>query len=191
VRSFLLAHANAWVHVDVWLIPLTPWCVLILFRIILWRRFGILAGLLEGTPTAAHVWSHGIRRADVAALIEHLVALWVAAEWPHGSAPILLSGTDEDNVQKVRAALADRGANAEQCSRLKAFNATFSERGATKGFVTTDFLRAPTQPRFADCTIVRRARAALAAAGVPQNRTCKLDADNSAGAAFRRMLFPC
>lgn len=48
VDAFLALHLCEHVHVDIWIVPITPRCILILIRVILWRRFGVLAGVVLG-----------------------------------------------------------------------------------------------------------------------------------------------
>ena len=180
-------HLTMRTRIDLWIIALTPECWLILVRIIFWRRFGILAGLLPGAPAGTYRFSHGARALDARKLANHIANLRRTDRWPRESAPIILTGCSRQGLQEVIGLLPDLPLG--QRNRLAACPFTLSEHSSNSGFNLQRFLRAPSTPDLQSCLLMRRARAALSAAGVVQSGTRQLTEDSSHGRAFRCMLF--
>ena len=71
-------------YVAIWVVPIYRWCELLGYRIILWRLFGLVAGVLRGPPTNVFVRRHGIRSVNVRLIARHLDSLWITDRWPRG-----------------------------------------------------------------------------------------------------------
>ena len=105
-------------HVDVWLMPVRNRCLYHAARVIMWRRFGVRAGMLAGpnpgTPGPR-------RRGGAAALGRHVQRLVVAGHWAPGDAPIVLLGFGAvPNLRRLAAA---------QRQRLRAFRPSLTRDG--------------------------------------------------------------
>ena len=186
-RGHLEMHYTMRFHVDLWVVPLSPWCPLLMLRLVLWRRFGIVAGILVGPPVCTFPWSAGVRGCDREELALHFRELFTVqpgAARPlcsTGTTPILVTGcVDADLAEsRLEVPLADR-------ARLKAYKDSLSERMSTRGWSRHSFNLDPAGTP--ECTLVRRARGALQAAGLPQvNNLQALSAGGARGAAFRAM----
>ena len=123
--ELLRLHLAATEHVQVYLVPQGPSCLLVLARVILWRKFGVIAGLLPGPPAGTHWYSNGARVTDAARLAAHVHATQTAAppRWPLGTAPVLVTGCRQplaltlpgpelDRVRFFKDTLSEHGANA-------------------------------------------------------------------------------
>ena len=184
LHTLLDKHLSGWQQIDIWIVPLTPWCLLVLFRVVLWRKHGLIAGLLRG-PEEAHAFRDGKRVTDAAKLSAHLGALRNAAprRWPRGNAPILVTGT------KGTVDLDLTGLPRGQRNRVRTLGSTLSQQRATKGFNREGFLANPTDARWEGCLIVQRTADAIAAAGVTSKVPHELAAPGR-GEDWRHLLFP-
>ena len=186
-RALATMHLAHVVHVEVWVIALQKPCFLLLFRLIIWRRFGLLVGLMIGPPSGVHTYSHGRRVLNHGALARHLETLRQQGHWPRGRAPVLLTGCSSADLQQVLMHTASLPL--AQRRRLTAYPHTVSERGATAGLPLQRFLKAPSSPALQRSVALRRARAALAAAHVAPRGVRALSESTAQGDAFRDMLF--
>lgn len=185
------AHLEEWLLVEVWLVPTgkKP-CLLAWARLLLWRRWGVLAGLVRGAAKAL-TWSHGVRQRDPAALALHFRQLRDAGHWPRGTAPVLLTGWRPGDVAAVRERLGEVGFAQHEVDRLRGLPFSLSEHGAIGGLRLAGFVSAPSRPCWTSCDLFKRCRSARVAASSPGAGTCQLiSANSAAGGAFRRMLLP-
>ena len=183
------AHLYEEPCVDAWVMPESAeLCLLVLARLVLWRRYGVLAGLVRGAGAVS--WSNGTKVVDTGKLIAHLEQLRAAAQWPPGREPVLLSGCRKAHVQAVQHGLDGLGWPASEYKRLVPLPLPLSEHGNTRGFKTQTFLAAPST---VDCALIRRCRRACSAACITVTACVPLDAVPVARQpsldAFRRMLF--
>ena len=180
------AHLAETRYVDCWVVPeSSEWCLLTLARLVLFRRFGVLAGLVHGA--GASRWSNGVKTVDADALAQHLDALRGGGKWPGGPEPVLLSGCKMTHVAKIVRQLRDDMHWPEtQLARIVPLPLPLSEHGTTRTFRLGQFLSAPTT---VDCELIRRCRAACRAAQLNLRVTVHLTAANPSVAALRRMLF--
>jgi len=180
------AHLLETRYVDGWIVPeSSEWCLLCLARLILFRRFGFLAGLVHGA--GATRWSNGTKIVDTDALAQHLEDLRAGGKWPGGSEPVLLSGCKVSHATAVARKLQrDMGWPAAQRNRLVPLPRPLSEHGGTRGFRLAAFLVAP---RSTDCELVRRCKRVLQVAQLQNGVATSLTAAHPQLAAFRRMLF--
>lgn len=183
-----LLHLADAVLIDVWILALTPECLLILIRVVLWRRFGCLAGLVMAANV--QVWSHGVRTLDLVALADHLAGLFRQGQLPPGGAPVLVTGTTRDDIDAVVGLLAQREVPFAERARLRPVPCTLSERGATKGFKLREFLTAPSREAWRTVKLVQRAKLAHDAAGQPGGYCRRITEATEQGAAFRRLVYP-
>ena len=189
------AHIEAWISVDAWIVPSPRGdkrCLLIYARLVFWRRWGMLAGLVQGV-TGAVRWCHGRRVVTHATMVTHLCALCDEGAWPRGNAPVLLTGWPGAELAPLRVLLVQSGFSQREAARLRALPYSLSERqrGVTKGLKLKAFLGAPSRPCWQECPLVRQCRMARAALGLPGGGACtSLAADTEKGRAFRRLLFP-
>ena len=95
--DYLETHLAVRAYVDVWLVPLSPWCDLLMARLVMWRRYGAVAGLLVGPPASVFPRRHGRRFCDRAGLARYFRELCTPAAgagiFPAGSAPLVVTGT--------------------------------------------------------------------------------------------------
>jgi len=188
------AHLWDWALVDVWIVPI--WgrhgnlCLLILARLVLWRRWAALAGLVLPLFKGVH-WSNNARRIEHAKIAQHFCSLRARADWPRGTAPVLLLGCAAADTALISTALQDRGWSTEEAARLRPLDCSLSEHGATAGLRLSGFLAAPSRAEWALVDLVRRCQRARVAAGPAcgRGRCAPLGEPTPAGAAFRRMLF--
>jgi hypothetical protein len=87
-------------HVDMWVMPTTPYCQYVLFRIIVWCRFGLLVGMVPAAPAATWRRNHhtGERSLDVGAMVAHLTSLRDGGRWPGGGAPIIIADVRDQDL---------------------------------------------------------------------------------------------
>jgi len=188
-------HLAHWAQVDLWLLPRKPWCPLEAARLYLWRRYGLVAGVLLGPAHGVHSWTNGWPVVDRAALAEHCGELIVEAGWPKGNAPIVVTGTREDDLADSRVAvgmaseaLGLPGGSAAQDPRLRPFPKSLSEwRATSAGWRDAVAQNATTAPH---CLLASRVRDALGAAGitVAGRPTARLDQPGPRGNAFRALF---
>jgi hypothetical protein len=177
--GYLQLHLSLHQHVDLWLVPRTPWCDLLLARFCIWRRHGLLSALLIGPPVGVHFRDrHGVWHVNRDSLATHLVSLH-ARGWPSGHAPILVIAVPDGGLDGARQALPPA-----QRARLHAFPHSLSEWMATvagwRSAFASDPLTAPA------CLLSTRVRDALGAAGLPQaDAPRRLDEPSTRGKAFR------
>lgn len=188
VEALAGLHLADWSYVTVWILALTPECLLILIRLVLWCKFGCLAGLFLAVDVQS--WSHGVRTLNLVLLADHLHGVFVQGKWPPGNAPVLVTGIAQSDLGALVALMAQRGVPVAARLRLRALPCSLSERGATKGFRTKAFVAAPSRVEWRDKKIVQRAKLAHDAAGRPGGRCRKITEATDEGAAFRRLLFP-
>ena len=132
---------------------------------------------------------------DKAALAEHCGELIVEAGWPKGNAPIVVTGTREDDLADSRVAvgmaseaLGLPGGSAAQDPRLRPFPKSLSEwRATSAGWRDAVAQNATTAPH---CLLASRVRDALGAAGiaVAGRPTARLDQPGPRGNAFRALF---
>jgi hypothetical protein len=175
--------------VDFWIVPeSSEYCLLTVARLLLFRRWGVNAGLVRGAGAAS--WSHGTKRVDVHALAEHLDWLRQNSKWPRSSHPhasVLLSCTTPAQVKSVKRQLRLKGWLHTQLARLESLPFTLSEQGTTAGFCLERFLQAPsTEPV---CELTRRCKKAIQTAHISHGGVCALSHPHPVAGAFRRMLF--
>jgi hypothetical protein len=188
--AFLELHQALHASVDVWIVPRSRWCQLQMARLLLWRRYGLLAALLAGPPPAAYYRVGDARHVDGDVLADHFAELHQAGGWPPGSAPILVTGTVEADLADSRdtlrvmeqAMLLPVG----EAARLRPYKPSLSEWMATaagwRDAVVSDPMTAP------PCVLAVRVRDALSAAGLPQqDRLSRLDQPGARGVAFRAL----
>jgi hypothetical protein len=180
-------------RVDVWLVPCTQSCALVFARIVLWRRWGCFAGLLQGPPDGVVTRGGGRHgrtcRADLFGA--WLGQLRAEGGWPQGDAPVLLTGVPEGKLAAVRCAsqLASwepGGLHLDfPVERLRAWPGSLSRNvpGAVANWSLADFLARPLEH---SCGLVLSTGSALEAAGVPRRQPRSWT--SAAGLAFRRSL---
>lgn len=180
--AYLQLHLSLRQHVDLWLIPRTPWCDLLLARFCIWRRHGLLGALLIGPPIGVHFrdW-HGVWHVNSESLADHLVSLHQSTLWPSGHAPILVTAAHDGDLDDARQVLPPA-----QGARLHAFPHSLSEWMATTAGWRSAFASNPlTAPA---CLLSIRVRAALGAAGLPQvDAPRRLDELSTRGNVFRAL----
>ena len=175
------------VWVDVWIVPLSAECVLILARFIIWRRHGYLCGLLCGVP--ALEWSHARHVFDLEGLTARLAEWWQGGTWPPGSAPILLLQLEARFVAEVRGHAALAHLPPAQLSRLRQ-GPGLSECGANAGFDVAAFAKKPASAKWRTVAIVRHCRNAVHMAGLDDGTVTALEEPGDRGDAFRGGLYP-
>lgn len=182
--AYLALHYALRADVQIWIVPLTRWCPLLMFRFVLWRRFGILAGILPGPPTGVFTRLGGVRQCDRMALGLHFrglvanglapVGIGAAGQtWPSGTAPVVVTGTCAADLgfAKMELPPADR-------DRLVPFLETLSERRATTGWSRRTFNQSPCAAG-SSCVLVQRAVLVLQAAGLPHANNPRTVSENS------------
>ena len=181
--ALLEIHYGWRTRVDLWIVPMSPWCCLLTTRLILWRRFNVIAAVLLGPPKKTFQPSAGQRAADRAALAFHFRDLVQNSTtfqfWPAGSTPVLVTGTTDADLglAKLQLPVPDR-------TRLKAYPRSLSEWMTTEGWSKKGFNQDPTL----ECVLTLRAKDALQAAGMPSaNAHRRLGAAGPRGGAFRAL----
>lgn len=173
--------------IDFWVSPESSEpCLLTLARLIFWRRWSTLVGLVRGAGATS--WSNGKKAVSTSALVAHFAALRTNGEWPGGREAVLVSGVKPQHVTALKRALREEhGWPLAQCARLVALQLPLSERfpGAKRGFSLKGFL---SQPRAADCPLIQRCKKAMTAAWITYGTPRALDAAGVSDDAFRRML---
>jgi len=167
--DYLQLHNLLRARVHLWVVPRTAWCPLFMARFVLWRRWGVVVGLLVGPQEGAHVARAGQRLCDAEELASYFRQLCNPAAplgsiWPAGDQPILVTGTTDPDLVQARAEV-EAAEGLAQSLRLRSYRSTLSERTATEGWSRLAFNQDPLGTP--ECTLVRRAREALQAAGLP------------------------
>ena len=173
--------------IDFWVSPESSEpCLLTLARLIFWRRWSTLVGLVRGA--GATTWAHGKKSVSVPALVGHFAALRTNGEWPGGNEAVLVSGVKPQHVRALKLALREEhGWPLAQCARLVSFARPVSERfrGATRGFRLKSFM---STPQSVDCPLVERCKKAMVAAHIGHGVPRQLGAAGPSDDAFRRMI---
>jgi hypothetical protein len=172
--------------VEIWLVPLKPWCPLQLARLVFWCRWHRVAAVLHGPPESAFPRSAGQRRVDHAKLAAHLCSLRATQRWPPGSAPVLLTGCTPTDLERVKADLG--GLPVAEHARLVTCPDSLSAIKAVAAGWRDQFVRAPRQH---SALLVRRVRVAMVnafgrAAAMP-GQTAELGEASAHGGAFRKL----
>ena len=132
--SVLLApvHLQLQVHIDLWLMPCRDRCIYHIARIILWRLFGVVAGILSGG-------GHGSR----SVVARKVNALKGAGEWPQTDAPVVFVGITPSSVSSM-AARGLRALSDAEKGRLHGFRRSLTRmNGATAGLDWARFNEEP------------------------------------------------
>ncbi len=179
--AYLELHYELRQYVQLWIMPLTKWCPLLMLRFILWRRWGVLAGILPGPPTGVFTRSQGVRQCNAVQLALHFRDLVAAGQlWPAGNARVVVTGTRAADL-----ALAIHELPPWDRQRLVPFLETLSELRTTANWSRHDFNQAPLTHT---CTLVARALLLLQAAGLPQANQLHSISENSLhGGVFRKL----
>ncbi len=160
-RSELLARHLVLARVDIWVMPCSAECLIVLARIVFWRLHGRFAGLLPGPPPGVLSRGGGRRgrTCNVALMAAFIVALHEEARLPPGDAPLLLTGVNNAQLAAVRAALPAAVAT----GRFRAYPESLSRRVSASGWTLQAFLDHPDEN---GGVLGTRVRGALAAAGL-------------------------
>eukprot|EP00662_Eupelagonemidae_sp_cell21_P025639 gene25639-23679_t len=153
------------IHVDVWIIAVTPSCALILFRMIVRRRHGCFAGLLPAADM------------DEPGMAEHIGGLYTrsgGARWPMGSStPIIIARATAAQLDALRKELRRAGVLPEsEIARLRSCGGeTLSnEHSGVKGFRSKPFQLKPRLRKWSKGAVVRRSDAFVRIKGVPARK---------------------
>ena len=175
----LMAVLHVWV--EVWILPRGDRCLLYWVRVVLWRCWGVFAGVLRGhrqTDAASAGRSRRIIQA-------HVSALKAAGEWPPGDAPVVVLGAgDRDLPRRVR------GLKPAEHARLKGFKKTLSRQSNSRG-VSWELLNLdPVAAAHANGDLIKTAAEFLTSIGKTPDpaRSQPWNADTAAERAFRRSL---
>jgi hypothetical protein len=112
-------------------------------------------------PSADGIWRRNHHKTgpdwfvNVGALVAHLFSLW-PDRWPDGSAPVVLTGTREQDLKDAKEQLIKRGMDPDECARLRAVPFTLSQQTTMKDFEQNAFMDAPHLPRWASVQLVER-----------------------------------
>ena len=132
------------------------WCLIILIRVVLWRRFGILCGVLATPPSEAY--------ADAEAIAD----FFAAQTWPSHACTVLLLGLRSQvaTLGPIKAALNAKG-HQSRAEKLKGTKLSGSQRNLMTGMNVADFVK---NPRDYDGTpIVKQAARLAVSSGMVQN----------------------
>ena len=175
----LMAGLLVWV--EVWILPRGSRCILYWVRIVLWRCWGVFAGVLRGHRRTDAASAGNPRRI----IAEHVSALKAAGDWPPGHAPVVVLGAeDRDLPRRVR------GLRPEEHARLKGFAETLSRQRNTRGMNWELLNLNPVAAAQANGKLIKTAAEFLASIGrTPDTaRSRPWNADTAAERAFRRSL---
>ena len=149
-------HLSLHAHVQIWLVPMTPWCPLLMARLVLWRRYGIVAALLPGPPAGVFHRSNGIHECDRDRLADHVRNLanhgYHSQLWPR-TGKIVFTGCSAYEMVPVKMAIP----NYDSTDRLVPFPHSLSERRSTTRWRRNLFLANPdSNADFHQCILTQR-----------------------------------
>ena len=129
---------------DIWLCPIRDRCMYHWARVILWRRFSVLAGIVPGPS--------GKKPGCGPAIAQHVTILKRKRQWPVTTdAKIVLVGIDTPAIPNIAALTPEERDRLYGCER----SLTRSANGNSKGLDWNDFNRNPTAARYARVRLVR------------------------------------
>ena len=164
------------IHVEIWIVPWDDWCLLYWVRVVLWRCWGVFAGVLRGPRKTEAKCRRRL-------LQEHVKTLKAAEHWPRGDAPVVFTGAkDRDLAFKLKPK--DR-------ARVQGFEKTLSRMGGNASGVNWELLnRDPVAAANSNGKLIQRAAEFLESIGrTPDTANARpWNADTAAERAFRHSL---
>ena len=141
------------------------WCLIVLIRIVLWVRFGLLCGVLATPPVEMY--------ASAGALVD----FFLKQIWPSHACSVLLLGQRSEEVAKlsdIRGAFNAKGQQA-RAKQMRGTELTGSQRYIMEGMNVADFVKNP--KNYDDTPLVKRAAQLAWKAGVEKNVAAVMSRD--------------
>ena len=164
-----------YIHVEVWIIPYRDKCLLYWVRVILWRCWGVFAGVLRGPRYTAAACRRPL-------LEGHVAALKAAKDWPKGDAPIVFTGTVESDLPRTL--------KPKDEARVRTFRKSLSRQHAAAGMRWELLNLDPAAAANTNGALIKAAAEFLRSLGIePDTANARpWDADTPEERAFRRSL---
>ena len=176
--------------VHLWVMPTSGYaCTLVRARLISFRSFGRLMGLLRGPSAELRTYGAYGERFQAGRLADHL-ATAMAGFWPTGNAPIVLTGVSDAELTLVKLALQQRGADPDELARFRAYNGSLSKLRVPGAFNANEYIASPAN--YDGHAHVANVRRSLDVAGVAPRDPEPLTGGQASLALrrFRRMALP-
>ena len=211
IRDYLVVHAELGRPavlpgpVDFWIVPSKPSCFYLMARLIFWRRFGVVVGLLPGPPEGTCRWLNGIWNVNRIELGLHFRELCDPggffggqAGWPRANTPILVVGATQLDLNaclpEFHWGFGNPAGNLEH-ARLVAFPqaTSLSEHGTTADWRRQAFHNNPhsAHPPYGgghNCELTARCRLAIQTVGLPVAEPLNpVSQPGARGGAFRTL----
>ena len=166
-----MAHVNVLIQqhlasadkFDMWVIALTPSCAYVLFRVIMWCRFGYSVGLLH----AKAVWrrSHHKWILNLPKMAAHLAGCYGMGLWPMNNTPIILAHVGKSDMRKLKVLLAALDVPHDERARLRGVPYSLSSNHAVGGFNGEEFVASPGLQKWRRIALVKRTKRTRRVAG--------------------------
>ena len=186
-RQMQPVHLAMMAEIHLWLMPIRNRCIYYIARVILWRRFGVLAGIIAGGGDTNHQ-----------AAGRRISRLKQAGQWPTTEAKVLLVGIAPSHVRAMvrPGSRALARLSAQEKGRLRGCRGSLSRQFTIGGLTFADFQRDPGHARWADVPLVNKLAGLLRDIGITtgghpglnHGLPCRWNANTEAEEAFRRSL---